>query len=196
VNNKPSHYFPKRFTSYEDYKAYLRLRYASGETKKRPRKTPEQRAEEYAKNREKYALNSDRRKHIAERIKQQRANDPTFLARQRVYQKHLLAENPEYRKRRNEYSRDNRPARALEWKEWFFDYKKNLACMECGANHPAVLDFHHTDPSQKIADIAKMVAQLLSKDTIKKEIDKCVVLCANCHRVQHWNLRYQLEDAS
>jgi hypothetical protein len=30
-------------------------------------------------------------------------------------------------------------------KEWFVNYKKQLACVTCGHNHPAALDFHHVE---------------------------------------------------
>lgn len=47
-------------------------------------------------------------------------------------------------------------------------------------------DFHHIDPSTKINHIAEMVNSSYSLDTLKAEIKKCILLCANCHRVLHY----------
>jgi len=38
-------------------------------------------------------------------------------------------------------------------------------------------------------NVADAVRNGLSLDTIKKEIEKCIVLCANCHAIRHYNLR-------
>jgi Zn ribbon nucleic-acid-binding protein len=64
------------------------------------------------------------------------------------------------------------------------DYKGGK-CEKCGYNKShAALDFHHKDPSKKDFTIAH--ARLYSfNDKIKKELDKCVLLCANCHRETH-----------
>ena len=54
-------------------------------------------------------------------------------------------------------------------------------CSRCGycRNHSA-LEFHHLDPSIKEFDWSKM--RLMSWNKILKEIDKCILVCANCHR--------------
>lgn len=61
-----------------------------------------------------------------------------------------------------------------------------VRCLRCGENHPAVLDFHHRDPSKKSLGIAKMVCLGYSVKRIKFEIEKCDVLCSNCHRKEHF----------
>jgi hypothetical protein len=48
------------------------------------------------------------------------------------------------------------------------------------------LDFHHKDPSQKIFKIAKGICGEYSWARLKAELDKCILLCSNCHREQHW----------
>ncbi len=65
----------------------------------------------------------------------------------------------------------------------------NLKCQECGEDHPAVIDFHHMDPTEKESSVSNLVGQGHSLDRIKKEIDKCIVLCSNCHRKLHWKER-------
>lgn len=76
--------------------------------------------------------------------------------------------------------------RRREYQQWFQELKQGLSCSICGENHPATLDFHHNDPTEKDLAVGTMVANRLSKRRILKEIEKCSVLCANCHRKQHW----------
>jgi predicted HNH restriction endonuclease len=47
---------------------------------------------------------------------------------------------------------------------------------------PAAFDFHHTDPMEKDFNIS---AGLTSWERIQPELDKCVLLCSNCHREVH-----------
>ncbi|MDO8590725.1 MAG: hypothetical protein Q7R65_01965 [bacterium] len=58
-------------------------------------------------------------------------------------------------------------------------------CMICGYNRcAAALDFHHRNPKQK--DFSLSVRGLTrSWEKIQKEIKKCVLICANCHREIH-----------
>lgn len=79
----------------------------------------------------------------------------------------------------------------LQKKKWrnkklkqFYAYKKTLSCEICGESHYRCLEFHHIDPSSKIAHIADL-AKSASTSTLMKEIKKCKVLCANCHRKEH-----------
>ena len=56
-------------------------------------------------------------------------------------------------------------------------------CKKCGYNKcQAALEFHHRDPSQKEFQICNKNS--MSKK-VKKELDKCDMLCANCHRELH-----------
>jgi hypothetical protein len=77
-------------------------------------------------------------------------------------------------------------------KEWYREYKKTLKCCECGENHPACLDFHHMDPTKKEIEISSFINNTYSINTIMEEIEKCMVLCANCHRKLHHNERIPL----
>ena len=57
-------------------------------------------------------------------------------------------------------------------------------CSKCnGVFHEACYDFHHRDPKQKDVNPAQLFGN--KWETLKKEIDKCVLLCSNCHRVTH-----------
>jgi hypothetical protein len=62
--------------------------------------------------------------------------------------------------------------------------KLNAGCSVCGFRDFApALVFHHMPDSVKTRDISKMVD--CTWETIEKEIEKCVVLCENCHRELH-----------
>ena len=64
-------------------------------------------------------------------------------------------------------------------------YKATLACTACGFSHPATIDFHHPPGTKKYG------VNTLIKDgryaLAYKEAAKCVILCANCHRIHHYN---------
>lgn len=69
----------------------------------------------------------------------------------------------------------------------FFEYRKTLRCLHCGNSDWRVIEFHHRDPSQKERAISDMMGW--SWEKIEKEIAKCDPLCANCHRILHYELR-------
>lgn len=62
-------------------------------------------------------------------------------------------------------------------------------CEKCGETRAYVLDFHHKDKADKDFTIGQFKKGSL--EVIKSEIDKCVVLCANCHREFHFLEREQ-----
>lgn len=69
--------------------------------------------------------------------------------------------------------------------EWFLEIKKDLKCEKCGETHPACLQFHHLDPSKKEGNISGMFWRK-DREHVLKEIEKCIVLCANCHFKVHY----------
>ena len=69
---------------------------------------------------------------------------------------------------------------------WLVSLKAEKCCSVCSESHPACLDFHHRDRSHKILEISRMVVQGWSEEKILREIEKCDVICANCHRKHHW----------
>jgi len=73
--------------------------------------------------------------------------------------------------------------RRLVIRKAILDYLKDHPCVDCGESDPVVLEFDHRDPTQKVAAISKLRGNRCDLDTIiKKEIEKCDVRCANCHR--------------
>jgi tellurite resistance-related uncharacterized protein len=73
-------------------------------------------------------------------------------------------------------------------RKWYNEYKQNLKCSLCDENHIACLEFHHTEPDKKDFNISEALGRLnLDKNKILEEINKCIVLCSNCHKKLHWN---------
>jgi len=70
------------------------------------------------------------------------------------------------------------------FKEEWYAFKGTLKCTKCGFSHIAALDFHHEDPSKKEGNIHRFVSNGQFKK-VYEEIKKCIVLCANCHRIHH-----------
>lgn len=64
------------------------------------------------------------------------------------------------------------------------EYKKQKCCSKCGDKRHYVLDFHHTE--DKIFNISNGCQRGISEETLQKEMDKCILLCANCHRELHY----------
>lgn len=57
-------------------------------------------------------------------------------------------------------------------------------CKDCNQSFPPnVFDFHHRDPLIKEMTWVKM--RLVSEKRLLAELDKCDLLCANCHRLRH-----------
>ena len=89
--------------------------------------------------------------------------------------------------------REKRLARIYQRKRAIHDYiqnmKSQLRCEDCGERHPATLQFHHQNSEDKVFNISRAANTGISLDRIKKEINKCIVLCANCHLIRHYNMR-------
>jgi hypothetical protein len=72
----------------------------------------------------------------------------------------------------------------VERRRWLDELKLERGCAECGyRGHPAALDFHHTDPAGKRATVSRLSHG--SREEVLAEIEKCEVLCANCHKLRH-----------
>ena len=72
--------------------------------------------------------------------------------------------------------------------DWFDEYKKTLKCAKCQTGDFRVLEFHHHQDNKE-ANVSDLVTHAAGRESILKEIEKCEVLCANCHRILHWDQR-------
>lgn len=71
------------------------------------------------------------------------------------------------------------------FKKMSIDYKGGK-CESCGYNKCArAMEFHHLDPSFKDYAISNLIGKWYDWEMIKKELDKCVLLCSNCHKEEH-----------
>jgi hypothetical protein len=68
----------------------------------------------------------------------------------------------------------------------FVNSLKDQPCADCNQNWPAyVMDFHHRDKQEKIFKISKAIVSM-SRERLIEEIEKCDLLCANCHRIREY----------
>ena len=85
-----------------------------------------------------------------------------------------------YQKRRKESRKLN--------KQWAVEYKGGK-CEYCGfvSSYLDVYEFHHLDMNEKEFTISirgELLPESFQKK-VKPELDKCSLLCANCHRLEH-----------
>ena len=119
---------------------------------------------------------------------------PEAIANQR---KHSLA-----------YYRKNKPAQLLRNKnkkqqirDYISMYKEFHGCMDCGGKFPSyVLDLDHRDPKEKKFTPSRL-ARNNSWQQMIDELEKCDVVCANCHRVRthnggHYSFRKEKEEVN
>ena len=81
------------------------------------------------------------------------------------------------------YSASKQP-RKDRIKEEYIEWKKTLKCNRCGFDDYRALQFHHN--GNKEANVSDMYKRGTNLDKIKIEADKCEVLCANCHQIEHF----------
>ena len=83
----------------------------------------------------------------------------------------------------NPHTRKDSEKKAKQRIRDFLNDAKSVPCMDCGKSYPPfVMDFDHVRGEKK-CDIARMSSR--SMTAINKEIAKCDVVCANCHRIRH-----------
>ena len=75
--------------------------------------------------------------------------------------------------------------RWIDKKKEAIEYKGGK-CVDCSIIYPyPVYGFHHLEPRKKDGQWNQL--RLRSKEAIEQELDKCVLLCSNCHRLRHHN---------
>lgn len=84
--------------------------------------------------------------------------------------------------RRKETFRSSTKKRYDSRRDWL-NAVKAVPCADCGNSYPPeCMDFDHKDPLTKAFHIGNALSKRLS--TIIAEIEKCEVVCANCHRIR------------
>ena len=94
----------------------------------------------------------------------------------------------EYRRQRRKEHPEIHRAQAIRHQEKQGEWLNSIKtpCIVCGESEPLCIDFHHLDPTEKEFTIGKHRSR--SKEWLMSEIQKCVCLCANCHRKVHGGL--------
>ena len=93
---------------------------------------------------------------------------------------HSLYRKKHYEDNKQKYI-DKARVKALEYASIFNDYMKDKSCLDCGNDNPVVLEFDHRgDKSYNISDKKSK----LTLETLKLEIAKCDIVCANCHKIR------------
>jgi hypothetical protein len=84
------------------------------------------------------------------------------------------------------YAKQKHTERNIRIKK-FRDYKKTLCCSKCGYDDYRALQFHHIN-DDKESNVCNIVRNK-SWENVLEEINKCIVLCANCHQIHHYEER-------
>lgn len=103
-------------------------------------------------------------------------------ANKRWYQKNKVKHKAGTAKNRKDY-------RAL-WVE----FKETQECFMCGFDHPATIDFHHVIREGKLV-VSTLVRNGSYSRAMEEVMTKCIALCANCHRILHWQERIDAKKA-
>jgi len=94
------------------------------------------------------------------------------------YQKEHYSNNKKYYLQKSK-------ARDIKIRKWFYEtILSNSKCVDCGIDGPPeILDFDHIEDN-KFKSISQLVTESYGKESILKELKKCVCRCANCHRIK------------
>lgn len=87
--------------------------------------------------------------------------------------KHYVSNKPSYRISRK------KAIQTLQ--EYTLNYLREHSCVDCSESDPVCLDFDHVI-GEKTNGISVMIHNGISLDSLKLEMEKCVIRCANCHR--------------
>ncbi|HRH44970.1 MAG TPA: hypothetical protein PKY82_25255 [Pyrinomonadaceae bacterium] len=101
----------------------------------------------------------------------------------------VIAGKTYYRQKCKDCKRSVRVIRRKKTRKWLDEYKKSLACERCDFSDFRALEFHHSNPNQKDFNVADMIRSGASIQTILNEIEKCEILCSNCHQIEHYEKR-------
>lgn len=94
----------------------------------------------------------------------------------------LSAVSDEHKQYVKERRKTKAKARVNTHRIRLYKYLEKHPCVSCGESDPIVLEFDHLQQSGKIIAISNAVCNGWSWKRIAAEIEKCQVLCANCHR--------------
>ena len=101
--------------------------------------------------------------------------------------RHITPEHKRKRKNVNQLPTDGITLK--DKLQWIIDSKTGKPCQHCGCQpHSSALDYHHLNESEKLfslSQIRRFRTGEITLQSIKEEMKKCILLCANCHRMLH-----------
>lgn len=72
---------------------------------------------------------------------------------------------------------------------------KDKPCKDCNKKYPPyVMDFDHLDKNTKVANVSYLKRHRVAFDKILKEVEKCELVCANCHRIRSYKRQKKLTN--
>ena len=104
--------------------------------------------------------------------------------------------NKGWYQRHKERLLEKRRQHKAELRQWIRKYKSKLACVDCGENHPACLQFHHLNREDKSFAISAVIGgwRYITVKKLEEEVSKCELLCGNCHSLRHWRETHDFDD--
>lgn len=116
---------------------------------------------------------NDKRRIYSREYQRKRRSDPDIKNRERLLAKQRYTPN----KGRSRYLKDKEKSLSF-----LNSLKENKKCVICQKTyHPRCLDFHHIEESEKEFSISTKYRY--NKGKLIKEIEKCIILCGNCHKM-------------
>jgi len=101
-------------------------------------------------------------------------------------QKQRDAQKRYYEENKNKYAQRNRERRG-KLRQHMVSIKEKAVCVDCLIDYPSyVLDFDHVRGTKRY-NISAQLSNFGSIEALQKEIDKCDIVCANCHRHRTWH---------
>lgn len=106
--------------------------------------------------------------------------------KQKAAQKAWYDKNKRITHERSKQSREKR-------KEVIRKIKESSPCVDCNILYPYyIMHFDHLDPSNKINKVSAVLQNAGLEDAIK-EIEKCELVCANCHSARTWKRQHNID---
>jgi hypothetical protein len=96
-----------------------------------------------------------------------------------------VSEKEPYRIRKMRESIAFRKKELFVLRDMIRDFLKDKACVDCGMNDQALLDFDHVHDGRSFR-ICHALRLLVSPEELMREMRKCELRCRNCHVKRHW----------
>ena len=77
----------------------------------------------------------------------------------------------------------------------YLDEERAKGCTKCPMKHPAAIDFHHIVGKKELS-IGLVLVKKWCLRRVQAEVAKCIRLCANCHRIHHFEKRKRKKPSS